>query len=251
VTPEDIIEAGLDFVGATDHNTFSGHDKLKKVVSKGIEVIKGIELTAKYESKKFHVLIIDPVKYPGIDSILVELHNQSVEKYRCKIDAIESIGFNTRGCKMKPDKVPNNLEIAHMIYNNPENKGIIRKYDIRGVRDLKKKVLKKNSSGKGLKGVDISDIVENLEGIYILAHPGENFFLPRENYLINNMLKEFTFQGIETESRKHTAKNEYFSKEIAKENKLVAVSSNDVHLAKQLMTNMTTNEQLEELRARR
>ena len=68
IEPEHIIEAGHDFVAITDHDTFGSIERFKVLEEHGIEVIPGIELSARHMGKNIHMLVY----YPKYDPEIVE-----------------------------------------------------------------------------------------------------------------------------------------------------------------------------------
>jgi predicted metal-dependent phosphoesterase TrpH len=97
-TPEEVVEharrAGLTAVAITDHDTFSGVPAAR-AVTRGIEVITGVEITAEYQGRELHLLgyFVRP-DHAGLSEALAAVRRQRGERFEIIAGRLRGAGLS-------------------------------------------------------------------------------------------------------------------------------------------------------------
>ena len=230
---DDILNSGLDFVAITDHDTVAGFVAAKKALGNnpGIKLIPGIEFSVWYGKKGLHILAYFPdYKNPEFLEEMEFYRKKSVERAKKNFSLLRQLGFavdesriNNNGTVAKPD-------IARNVFSFPQNLELLEKNRIHTTDDFIEAYL---NSGKPayarLEKISLEKVREYCKGPLVLAHPGKDLVMGREDWIVRELKEKYGLKGIETYTRQHTPKEASYYSNLAKELGLVAVSSSDAH----------------------
>lgn len=229
------IEKRIGILGITDHNTIEGIKQVNKydplIVDSGIQIIPGIELSAKVPIGRMHIL--------GYD---IDINNDSLNK---KMDELKDNSINSVLSIMEQIKRDYGIIFRYQdikeLVNSNHNLGRVDlaklciKYGYaKSVRDAFDKYLidahnKTRTTRKSLLYEECIDLILQSNGIPVLAHPkslglSEKEFLILLKELINSGLK-----GIEVYHSSHTKDEMKFYLEIANKYNLLISGGSDYH----------------------
>ncbi len=255
LSPSELVKLikskGIKVAALTDHNTTEGVDEFIKESKKhGIKPIIGMEIYAKYKTKKINIL------WYNFDRNNIELQKiiESSRRRRSLLVRNILLKLKRRGYKIEVDKILS--EFKHYIpINRLADKIMEKEFNYNLVlRGIKKK--RKNSpgfSGKLLLPLREDDILGelffdkkigrlneayiNIERLFkikkevggqiVFCHPGKH------NKFANNMtekLKDMGLDGIEVLSPHHTIGAVMYSQFLSEKLDLIATGGSDFHL---------------------
>jgi 3',5'-nucleoside bisphosphate phosphatase len=97
-TPAQIVElarrSGLAAVAITDHDTLAGVGPAQVLGGRGLEVIAGVEITAEFRGREFHLLgyFID-LENTALQTALAEAQQERVRRFRAMVDRLGAMGI--------------------------------------------------------------------------------------------------------------------------------------------------------------
>jgi predicted metal-dependent phosphoesterase TrpH len=235
-TPIEIVhmakENNVSTFSITDHDTILGvQELLKNYNEPNLRFISGIELTAKINKGRLHILGygIDPYN-KKLNESLVFLKENSIKRVREMVGYIRdrfNITFNDQDLEKMYNSVGNigRPDIAKLclkygyVSNTQEafNKYLIEAYD-----HLRKSTLK-------LTDYECINLILETGGIPVLAHP---ISLEKDNYDLNNYILKLMKYGLEGIEVYHSSQDEEYSnqlKKIANQYNLLISGGSDYH----------------------
>lgn len=229
------IEKKVGILGITDHDTLDGIKQIDKtnslIVDSGIQIIDGVELSAKVSKGRMHILGYD------IDINDVNI-NKEMEKI--KDNSINSVLSIMEQIKRDYGIVFGYSDIKELVNSNhnlgrPDLAKLCVKYGYASsIQDAFNKYLieaynKTRSTSKGLSYQECIELILQSKGIPILAHP-KSLELPEKEFLI--LLKEMInsgLKGIEVYHSSHTEEEIKYYLEIANKYDLLISGGSDYH----------------------
>ena len=229
------IEKRVGILGITDHDTLDGIKQIDKtnslIVDSGIQIIDGVELSAKVSKGRMHIL--------GYD---IDINNVNINKEmeKLKDNSINSVLSIMEQIKRDYGIVFGYSDIKELVNSNhnlgrPDLAKLCVKYGYASsIQDAFNKYLieaynKTRSTSKGLSYQECIELILQSKGIPILAHP-KSLELPEKEFLI--LLKEMInsgLKGIEVYHSSHTEEEIKYYLEIANKYDLLISGGSDYH----------------------
>ncbi len=239
LSPQELIRLAINknigTLAITDHDTIRGIQQVDRnesyIVESGIQIINGIELSAKAAKGRMHIL--------GYD---IDLTNETLNK---KMDQLKDNSINSVLSIMEQIKRDygiifhyediKNLVNANHNLGRPDLAKLCVKYGhATTVQEAFDKYLidaynKTRQTGKGLAYQECLELISNSGGIPVLAHP-KSLELDEKEFL--TLLKEmisYGLRGIEVYHSTHTKEEREYYLEIANKYNLLISGGSDYH----------------------
>ena len=239
LSPQELIRLAIDkrigTLAITDHDTIEGIKKVNRnediIVDSGIEIINGIELSAKTDKGRMHILGY------GIDLNNKSLNKKMVDLKDKSINSVLSIMEQIKrdyGIRFSYEDIKALVNANHNL-GRPDLAKLCVKYGYATTsQDAFDKYLieaynKTRSTSKGLSYQECIELILQSKGIPILAHP-KSLELPEKEFLI--LLKEMInsgLKGIEVYHSSHTKEEIKYYLEIANRYDLLISGGSDYH----------------------
>lgn len=229
LSPEEVIGLanykGLDGIAITDHDTVDGLE-LALHISKNYRdfyIIPGIEFGTVFEEEEVHILgyFIDHTS-----KALIEV-TETLKTNRIKrgIEIIERV--NTLGMNLSYDDVKEFTK--HDYIGRPHiAKALVKKGYVKSMEEAFDKFLNRGKSAyverKTLTLKETIDLIHEVNGIAILAHPG----LLKKKNIIKECIN-YGIDGLEAIHSKHNERDVKMCLEIANRNNLITTGGSDCH----------------------
>ena len=229
------IDKGIGTLAITDHDTIEGIKKINRneniIVNSGIEIINGIELSAKTNKGIMHILGY------GID-----LNNKSLNKKMTvlrdnSINSVLSIMEQIKrdyGIRFGFDDIKELVNTNHNL-GRPDLAKLCVKYGYATtVQDAFDKYLiaahnKTRQNGKGLQYQECLELIKGSGGIPVLAHPKSLELSEKEFLILLNEMISCGLKGIEVYHSSHSKKEMDYYLEIANKYDLLISGGSDFH----------------------
>lgn len=247
---EDIIEAGISFTAITDHDTMQGIEKFKALEKQGIEIIPGIELSARHMGKNIHMLVYYPYYKPEFLGML--------DSYRqTRLDRALKIASNLRanGIKISDDLIiaekglVSKGNVAHIALSYEENRQMLASKGIFDEDQFIDAYLQEGKPGHfKLTGMEVSELVKMVNGVKALAHPAHNLDMGAHDYIVEDLARNYGFWGIEVWTRRHEKNAPEYYLALSRQLGLYPLISNDVHRKSQINDNLADYRIIEEIK---
>ena len=252
ITIEDIAKSGIGFAAITDHDTMEGIEKFKALEKQGIDIIPAIELSARHMGKNMHIVVYYPEYKPEFIEVLSSFRRKREQRGVRTAENLNSLGFRISIEEMTRGNIVTKGTIANSVFSYPENRELLGKQGITTKDAFIKTYL--NNGGLAsveLKGMDVKGLFSMVNGVKVLAHPGHNLGMGIEDYIIDDLVKNYGIWGMEVWTRKHSEEEEEHYYCLAKKLGLYPTMSNDVHFPEQLEKNNAPYYMLEAIRKQR
>ena len=229
------IERNIGTIAMTDHDTIQGIKQIDRsnplIVNSGIKVINGIELSAKTNKGRMHILGY------GIDLNNKALNDKMSILKDNSINSVLSIMEQIKrdyGIVFKYDDIKSLVNSTHNL-GRPDLAKLCIKYGYaKTVQEAFDKYLidaynKTRQIGKGLPYQECINLILNSGGIPILAHP-KSLELTEKEFLI--LLKEMIksgLMGIEVYHSSHTKEEMEYYLSVANKYNLLISGGSDYH----------------------
>lgn len=225
------IESGIKTLSITDHDTVEGVKKLSTLEYGNIQIINGIELSAKTLTGRMHILGYD------INAFDEELNKKMIEIKDNSINRVLSIMEQIKrdyGIVFGYEDIKNLVNSNHNL-GRPDLAKLCVKYGYASSpQDAFDKYLiearkKTNGVGKGFPYQECLELITKSGGIPVLAHP-KTLELSSKDFLI--LVKEMIscgLKGIEVYHSTHTKEEVEFYLSVAKEFDLLISGGSDFH----------------------
>ena len=239
LTPEELIKRaiskGITTIAITDHDTIKGIEKVNReesyIKDSGIEVINGIELSAKVPKGRMHILGYNiDLKNPKLLEKTKLLRDISLNSVLTIIEQIK----REHGIYFSYDDIQEMINREHNLGRPDIAKLLVRYgYASTGKEAFQKYLIdafeKTRQFRKGISYEECLDIINSSGGIAVLAHPkslelGEKEFLQLLRKMITRGLK-----GIEVYHSSHSKEEMAYYKKIAQEYQLLESGGSDYH----------------------
>ena len=229
LTPEEVVDWAvkkkIQAIAITDHDTISGVAKAIQYskIYRNFVVIPGIEISCSYNDEDVHILgyFID-YKSPKLKYMVDKFKIHRENRGKKIVKKLKKIGLHIEYEEVKniaPNNVVGRPHIARVL---------IAKGYVDNMNEAFDRYLKKGTIGYVKKHEfsikEAIDLIHNINGIAILAHPG----LLEKEETFKNIIK-MNIDGLEIYHSKHSKrqKNEY--EKIAVENNLLVTGGSDCH----------------------
>ena len=239
LSPEKLIRLAIDkrigTLAITDHDTIEGIKKVNRneniIVDSGIEIINGIELSAKTEKGRMHILGygID-LKNKALNKKMIDLKDNSINSVLSIMEQIK----RDYGIRFGYDDIKELVNANHNL-GRPDLAKLCVKYGYATTsQDAFNKYLidahnKTRQTSKGLQYQECLELITNSGGIPVLAHP-KYLELSEKEFLI--LLKEMIscgLKGIEVYHSSHSKEEMDYYLEIANQYGLLISGGSDFH----------------------
>lgn len=248
VTMEEIVKSGISFTAITDHDTMEGIEKFRALEKYGIEVIPGIELSARHMGKNIHLLVYYPEAKPGLYAMLEEFRRKRIKRALAIADRLEDKGIvMNRGLIVDAKGLIAKGNVARIALEG--NKELLARQGIFTPEEFIEAYLNKNKPGYvNLDGMEISGLVKYIDGVKVLAHPSHNLDMGAQDYIVEDLAKNYGLWGMEVWTRKHEPSAPAYYLRLARNLGLYPTMSNDVHFEHQLESNAAPYSMLEAIK---
>jgi len=229
------IEKKIGVLAITDHDTLEGVKRIDRssslIVDSGIQIINGIELSAKVQKGRMHILGYDiDINDVILNKKMEELKDNSINKVLSIMEQIK----RDYGIVFKYDDIKQLVNSNHNL-GRPDLAKLCVKYGYASsVQDAFDKYLiaaqnKIRSTSKGMPYEECIELILQSKGIPVLAHP-KTLELEEKEFLI--LLKEminYGLRGIEAYHSSYTLEETKYYLEIADKYNLLVSGGSDYH----------------------
>lgn len=235
LSPEELIDLAIKrnikTIAITDHDNVNGINKVKNLKLGNIEIIKGIELSAKASKGTFHILGYDlDLESKVLKDKMSELKTNSTNTVLSVMEQIK----RDYGIRFNYEDIKELINANHNL-GRPDLAKLCIKYGYaKTTQEAFDKYLieahnKIRGINKWLTYEECLDIIIKSNGIPVLAHPkqlkmAEEEFIP----LLENMIK-CGLRGIEVYHSTHSKEEMDYYLEIAKKYDLLVSGGSDYH----------------------
>lgn len=229
------IEKRIGILGITDHDTLDGIKTIDKsdslIVDSGIQIIDGIELSAKVSKGRMHILGYDiDINDVNLNKKMGELKDNSINSVLSIMEQIK----RDYGIVFRYDDIKELVNSKHNLGRLDLAKLYVKYGYASSIQDAFDKYLiaahnKTRSTSKGLPYEECIELILQSKGIPVLAHP-KSLELSEKEFLI--LLKEminFGLKGIEVYHSSHTEEEIKFYLEISNKFNLLISGGSDYH----------------------
>lgn len=239
LSPQELIRLAIDkrigTLAITDHDTIEGIEKVNRneniIVDSGIEIINGIELSAKTDKGRMHILGygID-LKNKALNKKMIDLKDNSINSVLSIMEQIK----RDYGIRFGYDDIKELVNANHNL-GRPDLAKLCVKYGYAtSSQDAFDKYLidahnKTRQTSKGLQYQECLELIKNSGGIPVLAHP-KSLELSEKEFLI--LLREMIncgLKGIEVYHSSHSKEEMNYYLEIANQYGLLISGGSDFH----------------------
>lgn len=235
LSPDELIKLAIanniGTLAITDHDTLKGIQSVDKSKYKDIRIINGIELSAKVDKGRMHILGygID-INDRTLNDKMIELKNNSFNSVIAVLGQVSS----DYGIRFDSNDLIDLFNSNHNL-GRPDIAKLLVKYGYaQSVQDAFDKYLiaaydKTRKTSKGIQYDECLDLINNSNGIPVLAHPKSLQLEPYElEKLICNMIS-CGLKGIEVYHSSHTKEEMQFYYHLAKTYNLLISGGSDFH----------------------
>lgn len=239
LSPQELIRLAINkrigTLAITDHDTIEGIKKVDKnediIVDSGIEIINGIELSAKSNKGRMHILGY------GIDLNNESLNKKMIDLKDNSINSVLSIMEQIKrdyGIRFGYEDIKKLVNTSHNL-GRPDLAKLCVKYGYATtLQDAFDKYLidahnKTRQTSKGLQYQECLELITNSCGIPVLAHP-KSLELSEKEFLI--LIKDMIncgLKGIEVYHSSHSKEEMDYYLEIANKYDLLISGGSDFH----------------------
>ncbi|MFH1066169.1 MAG: PHP domain-containing protein [Nanoarchaeota archaeon] len=252
ITIEDIANSKISFTAITDHDTMDSIEKFKVLERYGIEIIPGIELSARHMGKNIHLLVYYPEYKPEFTEMLSSFRERRTNRGLRTAEKLNSLGLRISIEEMTRGNIVTKGTIANSVFSYLENRELLEKQGITNKDTFIKTYLDDNGPASvELSGNEIKYLFSMVDGVKVLAHPGHNLDMGAHDCIIEDLAKNHGLWGIEVWARKHDEEEEEHYYSLAKKLGLYPTMSNDVHFSHQIEKNAAPCYMLEAIRKER
>ena len=238
-SPQELIQLAITknirTLAITDHDTLEGIKKVNRkekiVVESGIEIIDGIELSAKVSKGRMHILGY------GIDLNNIALNKKMVDLKDNSINSVLSVMEQIKrdyGIRFSYEDIKEMVNMNHNL-GRPDLAKLCIKYGYATtVKDAFDKYLidaynKTRHSSKGIQYQECIELIKNSGGIPILAHPKSLELTEKEFLLLLKDMIHCGLKGIEVYHSSHTKEEMDYYLQIANNYNLLISGGSDFH----------------------
>lgn len=239
LTPQELIRLAINkrigTLAITDHDTIEGIKSIDKkdglIIDSGIKIIDGIELSAKTNKGRMHILGYDiDLNNKELNKKMIILKDNSINSFLSIMEQIK----RDYGIRFSYEDIKAIVNANHNL-GRPDLAKLCVKYGYANtIQDAFDKYLieahnKTRQTSKGLQYQECIELITKSGGIPILAHP-RSLELSEKEFLI--LLKEMIccgLKGIEVYHPSHTKEEMEHYLEIAQKYDLLVSGGSDFH----------------------
>lgn len=225
--PADLVkkaaELGLEVIAITDHDTLEGIAEAQAAGRDlGLEVIAGVELSAKFEGKTVDILGYELQKMDELHALLSRMRKARENRAQIILEKFADIGM--------PLRMEDVLEFSKGgVIGRPHiARAIVKKGYVKDVQTVFDEYLADGKPCAVEKTVISPEegitLIHNAGGKAVLAHP----VLLGDDQLVERLL-QFDFDGIEVWHRSHTPEDVQRYKAMARKYNLLMTGGSDFH----------------------
>lgn len=234
LSPDELIKLAknnnVEILAITDHDTVEG---VKNITYRpdDIQIINGIELSAKVDVGTMHILGYDiDIENKDLNNKLVELRNNSVNTVLSVIEQLK-IDYNIFFTYQELKEL---INVNHNLGRPDIAKLLIKKGYVKTVQEAFDKYLidaytKINGRKKGIPYSECIELILKSNGIPVLAHPKTLLLDDKDLLLLLKDMINCGLMGIEAYHSTHTSKEVSKYVEIANELGLFISGGSDYH----------------------
>lgn len=239
LSPNELIELAINknigILAITDHDTIEGIKKVNRneniIVQSGIEIINGIELTAKVNKGRMHILGY------GIDLNNETLNKKMIDLKDNSINSILSIMEQIKkdyGIRFGYEDIKALVNANHNL-GRPDLAKLCIKYGYAStVNEAFEKYLieahnKTRKNNKGIQYQECLELITNSDGIPVLAHPKSLELREKEFLILLKDMINYGLKGIEVYHSSHTKEEMNYYLQIANKYNLLISGGSDFH----------------------
>ncbi|MBN2071439.1 MAG: PHP domain-containing protein [Candidatus Krumholzibacteriota bacterium] len=220
------LEAGLAAISVTDHDTIAGQEEALLASSdKAVEVLTGVEFSAKENGKDIHILgYLFDCNEKRLTTLLARL-----EKARSDRAELMTEKLNKAGLEISFEEVMRISGISGTIGRLHIARVLLEKGYITAIQEAFSKYLGKGRSAyvprMVLTASEAISRIRDAGGVAVWAHPG---VLVRRKNLIDSLLRS-GLSGIEAWHPNHSGEMAIEIRDIAEKHDLAATGGSDYH----------------------
>ena len=239
LTPQELIRLAIDkrigTLAITDNNTIEGIKSVNRneniIVDSGIEIINGIELSAKTNNGRMHILGYDiDLNNIALNRKMVDLKNNSINSVLSTMEQIK----RDYGIRFSYEDIKELVNANHNLGRLDLAKLCVKYGYATTSKDAFDKYLidahnKTRQTSKELQYQECLELIKNSDGIPVLAHP-KSLELSEKEFLI--LLKDMIscgLKGIEVYHSSHSKEEMDYYLEIANRYDLLISGGSDFH----------------------
>jgi len=239
LTPKELIRYAIDkkigTLAITDHDTIDGIKKVDKsdslIVDSGIKIINGIELTAKVDKGRMHILGygID-VNNKELNDKMLMLKDNSINSVLSVIEQIKRdygiiFGYNDLRDLINSEHNLGRPDIAKLCIKYGYATTVADAFD-KYLVDAYNKIKHNN---KGLSYQECIDLILKSGGIPVLAHPKTLELTEKELLILIKEMIRSGLRGMEVYHSSHSKDEMNYYLDIASKNNLLISGGSDFH----------------------
>ncbi len=253
ITPQDIIDAGLDFVCITDHDSMANVDAYRSALEPhGIKVISGVEITTRHLGKDIHVLLYNPkIKDTKFVHNMGDARMRRTERAIEIAKKIQEQEFSIdEGFMLKANGAIAKGNVAREVFNDKKNKELLKNLGLKTTHDFIRAYLNEGKPAYvPMERIPLDEYIKGVDAIKVLAHPAKDLVPWDDDYIIESLVRHYEFTGIETrtqDGRGNGLENTHYQ-HLATILDLTETCSNDCHIKEDLYNRRESEKTLERL----
>ena len=239
LTPSELIKLAIEkrvgILSITDHDTLEGVKKIDRsdslIIESGIQVINGIELSAKVPKGRMHILGYDiDISDKNLNAKMEELKDISINSVLSIMEQIK----RDYGITFKYNDIKDLVNAEHNLGRPDLAKLCVKNGYASSVREAFDKYLieaynKTRGTRKGLPYEECLDLILKSNGIPVLAHPKSLELSEKEFLILLKKMIKSGLKGIEVYHSSHTKEEMEFYLKVANEYNLLISGGSDYH----------------------
>lgn len=217
-------EKGLTTLAITDHDTIKGYLAAKDIAEKnGIQLVSGVEITAKWENREIHVLAYHfDDDDPGMHNLLSNQAKARRLRMKAIIGKLQKEGMDIDYEEVSAEAYGGNIGRPHAAQVLVQ-KGYVRSIQEAFIRYLGSQMIKDIQTDYA-DIPTVANVVKHAGGVLSLAHPG-----PLYSDSDMERLLSLGFDGIECIHPSHNFDKQKKFSQMAKANQLLITGGSDYH----------------------
>mgnify|MGYP003294126839 CR=1 FL=1 len=229
------INNGIGTLGITDHDTLEGVKRIDRtddlIKNSGIQIINGIELSAKVSKGRMHILGYDiDINNTNLNKKMSELKDNSINSVLSIMEQIK----RDYGIIFRYNDIRDLVNANHNL-GRPDLAKLCIKYGYAtSVQDAFDKYLiaahnKVRGTNKGIPYEECIELITKSNGVPVLAHPKSLELSEKEFLVVLKDMINLGLKGIEVYHSSHTEEEMQYYLEIANKYDLLISGGSDYH----------------------
>ena len=234
LSPEEVAHlahaSGLSAIALTDHDTFDGVQACKNAAAPlGIEVIAGVELSARYEGREIHILGLNiDITDEHFRKVLDDLKVQREKRNAYMLEKLNALGFaltfDDLLAHTGEDEIITRAHFARALFE----KGYIKNRNdafTKYIGDGQPAYVPKEC----LDAKQCIALIHQAGGKAVLAHPMLYKYTKAEITVLIETLKAEGLDGVEVIYPKHSPEEMSFLRQLCRKENLILTGGSDFH----------------------